>query len=115
MGQFGQIRSLKDLPGDKIMAAYIKEAMALVDKGVKLTKKDIVSPTSVEIPDYFLKELKKNKTAFANFDKSSPSHKKEYVMWITEAKTDETRNKRMATAIEWIAEGKQRNWKYMKQ
>ena len=66
------------------------------------------------VPEYFTKALIKNKKAKQVFENFPPSHKKEYLMWITEAKTAETRNKRMATALEWIAEGKGRNWKYEK-
>ena len=65
------------------------------------------------VPDDLQKALKKNRTAAANFEKLSPSHKREYVEWITEAKRPETRAKRIATTIEWITEGKARNWKYM--
>lgn len=66
------------------------------------------------IPDYFLKQLRKSKKALTTFEKFSPSHKRDYVEWITEAKTDETKNRRMKTAIEWMCEGKPRNLKYMK-
>lgn len=113
MGHFGQIRSINDLPSNKIIAEYIKEAMELNEKGVKVKKTlKAASAIPIEVPGYFSDELKKNKTASANFEKLSPSHKKEYLQWITEAKTEATRNKRMATAIDWIAEGKGRNWKY---
>jgi uncharacterized protein YdeI (YjbR/CyaY-like superfamily) len=111
MGHFGQIKSLKDLPHDKILAAYFKEAMDLTDKGEKISRAKSETK-EMTIPPYFLSEVKKNKTALAHFEKFSPSQKKEYVTWITEAKTEATRQKRMATAIEWLAEGKTRNWKY---
>ena len=113
MGHLGRITSLKDLPSDKKIVAWIKEAMALNDKGIKLPAK--VKPAAskeLEVPDYFIKALSKNKKAKQTFDGFSYSNKKEYVMWITEAKTEDTRNKRMATSIEWLAEGKIRNWKY---
>ena len=64
------------------------------------------------IPDYFITALAKNKKAKQVFEGFAYSHKKEYVQWITEAKTEDTRNKRMATALEWLNEGKSRNWKY---
>lgn len=115
MGHYGKITSLKNLPPDKKIIAHIKEAMILNEKGIKVppkkvttTKKDIV------VPDYFLKKLKKNKDAFRTFEEFSPSHKREYIEWITEAKTDETKNRRMEVAIEWMSQGKSRNWKYMK-
>ena len=66
------------------------------------------------VPDYFLKQLQKHKKAFTTFNNFSPSHKREYVEWITEAKTDETKKRRMKSAIEWMSEGKSRNWKYIK-
>ncbi len=117
MGHLGKITSLKDLPSDKKITAWIKEAMALNDKGIKLPAKE--KPTEKEkkelaVPDYFLKALTKNKKAKQVFENFAYSHKKEYLMWITEAKTEDTRNKRMATALEWMAVGKGRNWKYEK-
>lgn len=114
MGHFGKLQSMKDLPTDKVMIEYIKEAKQLIQKGAKLPKREKTNTGEVEVPEYFTKALKKNKAAFAYFDKSSNSHKREYIQWITEAKTEETRNKRMATAIEWLEEGKGRNWKYEK-
>ncbi len=115
MGHYGKITSLKDLPSDKKIIAHIKEAMKLNEKGVKLPSKKIkVVKKKIAAPDYFLKQIKKNKKAFTTFNNFSPSHKREYVEWITEAKTDETKNKRIAAAIEWMSEGKPRNWKYMK-
>ena len=87
--------------------------MQLTDKGIKLpAKTKPAAKTEFAVPDYFEKALAKNKKAKQVFDNFAPSHKKEYLMWITGAKTEETRNKRMATALEWIADGKGRNWKY---
>ncbi len=113
MGHLGKLTSLKDLPSDKKITAWIKEAMMLTDKGIKLTS-NAKTPEKKEltVPDYFLKALAKNKKAKLVFENFPYSHKKEYLEWITEAKTAETRNKRMATALEWITEGKGRNWKY---
>ena len=115
MGHFGKITSLKDLPSDKILLAYIKEAVKLNEEGVKLPSK--VKKTnlpSIETPDYFAAVLKKDKTAQKNFEELSPSHKREYIQWFDEAKTDTTRSKRMEQAIDWVAEGKSRNWKYLR-
>jgi uncharacterized protein YdeI (YjbR/CyaY-like superfamily) len=115
MGHLGRLTSLKDLPSDKKLIAWIKEAMALNDKGIKLPVKAKPATTKeLEVPDYFSKALTKNKKAKQNFDGFSYSNKKEYVMWVSEAKTEDTRNKRMATTVEWLAEGKIRNWKYAK-
>ena len=66
------------------------------------------------MPDDLLGALKRNKKAQTSFKNLSPSHKKEYIEWISEAKREETRQQRLATAIEWMAQGKPRNWKYMK-
>ncbi|MBI3123579.1 MAG: YdeI/OmpD-associated family protein [Ignavibacteriales bacterium] len=115
MGHLGRITSLKDLPKDKELIAYLKEAAKLNADGVKLpAKPKSKEPKELVVPDYFTKALKKNKKALGTFTNFSYSRKKDYVEWITEAKTEETRNKRMATAIEWLAEGKSRNWKYEK-
>lgn len=114
MGHYGKITLLKDLPSDKKIIAHIKEAMMLNEKGIKLPPRKVTTAKKeIVVPDYFLKQLKKNKKAFTTFENFSLSHKREYVEWITEAKTDETKSRRMETAIEWMAEGKSRNWKYM--
>jgi uncharacterized protein YdeI (YjbR/CyaY-like superfamily) len=115
MGHLGKITSLKDLPSDKKIISYIKEAMKLNEEGIKILKKKpkTVNPEIVT-PDYFLKALKGSKTALVTFENFSLSHKREYIEWITEAKTEATRNKRMKTTIKWLAEGKPRNWKYIK-
>ncbi len=113
MGHLGKITSLKDMPSDKKIIAWVKEAMALNDKGIKLAAKPkVADKKELVVPDYFLKALNKNKKALQIFTAFSYSHKKEYVQWITEAKTEETKNKRMISAIEMIAENKSKNWKY---
>jgi uncharacterized protein YdeI (YjbR/CyaY-like superfamily) len=115
MGHLGRITSLKDMPSDKKITGWIKEAMLLNDKGIKLpAKAKPAEKKELVVPDYFLKALVKNKKAKQVFGNFAPSHKKEYLAWITEAKTEDTRHKRMATALEWIAEGKGRNWRYEK-
>jgi len=113
MGHFGKIASLADLPPKKELLKYIKEAKRLNDENINVQKpKRSTEKKELVVPSYFLTALKKNKKAQAAFDAFSYSHKKEYVEWITEAKTEETRDRRMAQALEWIAEGKSRNWKY---
>ncbi|MEO5892773.1 MAG: YdeI/OmpD-associated family protein [Ferruginibacter sp.] len=113
MGHLGRITSKKDLPPDKMIIAWIREAMQLNEQGIKLPAKIKTSEKKeLIVPDYFTEALSKNKKALQTFENYAWSHKKEYVEWITEAKTEETRNKRMATAIEWLAEGKSRHWKY---
>ena len=114
MGQFGRLTALSDLPKDEVLIGHIKKAAALNDAGIKLpakpkskVKKELV------VPDYFMSALKKNKKALVAFEGFSYSHKKEYVQWITEAKGEETRKRRMEMAIQWMAEGKPRHWKYV--
>ena len=114
MGHYGKISSLKGLPSDKIIIARIKEAMQLNDDGIKLPERNKAENKDVVVPDLFEKELKKNKQAATVFNNFSSSQKREYTDWISDAKTEETRNKRIATAVEWISEGKIRNWKYLK-
>lgn len=113
MGHLGRITTLKDLPSDKQMKAWIKEAMTLNDKGIKITKpKADEKKTTFEIPDILMKALKKNIAAMEVWKKATPAYQKEYAKWIADAKTEATQLKRTSTAIEWIAEGKIRNWKY---
>jgi uncharacterized protein YdeI (YjbR/CyaY-like superfamily) len=115
MGHLGKLTSLKDLPPDKKIIAWIKDAMRLNEEGVKVEKKKPVTQKELEIPGYFTKAVQKNKKAATVFEAFSPSNKKEYVLWVAEAKTEDTRNKRLEQAIEWMAAGKPRNWKYMKE
>lgn len=115
MGHLGKIMSLEDLPADKKMIAWIKEAMQLNDEKVKLPeRKNINSKKEIDIPDALQNALNDNKTAATTFSNFSPSHKREYIEWITEAKTEETKSKRIVVTIEWLTEGKSRNWKYRK-
>lgn len=88
--------------------------MQLNDAGIKQGKQKPTVKKELELPDYFIKAIKKNKAAWQVFENFSYSNKKEYLQWIVEAKTEDTRNKRLTTAIEWMAEGKIRNWKYLK-
>jgi uncharacterized protein YdeI (YjbR/CyaY-like superfamily) len=114
-GSVGRIMSKKDLPADKILIAYIKEAVSLNETGVKLPARKKSAPKKEgPIPPVLAAALKKNKKAQAAFDAFPPSHRREYIAWIDEAKTEETQLRRVATALEWIAEGKARNWKYQK-
>ncbi len=118
MGSIGRITSVKDLPSDKQMLAWIRQAAAFVDSGnytspIAARNKVVKAPkANIESPAEFAGALKKDKKAAAVFAAFSPSCKREYVEWIADAKRPETRDKRIATAIEWIAEGKQRTWKY---
>ena len=116
MGQFGRLKKVSDLPSQKILTGYIRKAMALNEAGVKTPK--VRKPglprkaIPVEPPPDLAAALKKNAKARATFGAFSPSHKREYIEWIVEAKRDETRQRRLSQTIEMLAEGKTRNWKY---
>ena len=113
MGQFGRITSLADLPGDEILLGCLRKAVELNEAGIqKPARAKSKAKKEVAVPDYFLAALKKSKKALAVFEDFSPSHKREYVEWITEARREETRARRIKTAIAQIALGKSRMWKY---
>jgi uncharacterized protein YdeI (YjbR/CyaY-like superfamily) len=115
MGSLGKITSLKELPPDKKMLSYYRHAAELILSGQR-TKSLVRTSKSVkpapQIPAELTAALKKNKAAAKVFAAFSPSCQREYADWIAEAKRPETKAKRITQAIEWIAEGKQRNWKY---
>lgn len=112
MGSLGRITTFKDLPTDSVLARYLKQSLTLVEEGVTLPRKSKSPIPEPEVPDYFLKVLKQHKKALAVFEAFSSSHRKEYLEWITEARKEETRNRRMAQAIALLEEGKPRHWKY---
>ena len=114
MGQFGRITKVSELPSKKVLAGYVRQAMKLNEEGIRdpARAKPGKAKPAPATPDGLLAALKENGQAKATFEKFSPSCKREYVEWITEAKRDETRQRRVAQAVEWMAEGKQRNWKY---
>jgi hypothetical protein len=120
MGSLGRLTSVEDLPPNKQMLSLLRQAVGFIDSGkytspIAARNKVVKAPKpAIEVPTAFTKALKANKKASAAFASFSPSCKREYVEWIADAKRDETRDKRIATAIEWISEGKQRNWKYQK-
>jgi uncharacterized protein YdeI (YjbR/CyaY-like superfamily) len=115
MGQFGRITKIAELPAKKLLIGYIKEAMRLNDEGVpspaRLKKKQ---PRPLIVPPELTAALKKNAKARATFESFSVSNRREYAEWIAEAKRAETRTRRLATAIDWLARGRTRNWKYAK-
>ncbi|TMQ70066.1 MAG: hypothetical protein E6K81_13470 [Candidatus Eisenbacteria bacterium] len=114
-GQFGRITDVSELPSDTMMLGWVKKAARLNDEGVKVPRKPTpAGGRPLSVPAYFMSAVRKNGKALATFKGFSPSCKREYVEWVTEAKTDETRSRRLATAVEWMAQGKARNWKYLK-
>jgi uncharacterized protein YdeI (YjbR/CyaY-like superfamily) len=112
MGQFGRLTSVAELPSEKVLGALVRRAASLNDEGVRAPRRKAAPKKPIDVPDELVAALKKNRKALAAFDAFPPSHRREYVEWIVEAKTDETRQRRIATAVEWMAAGKARNWKY---
>lgn len=118
MTQLGRMTSLEDLPPKKVIAGYIKAAIQLNEGGVATPKPAKAAAARkrapLRTPPSLSQALARNAKAKATFDNFSPSHKREYIQWISEAKTAETRDRRIEQALGWMAEGKPRNWKYMK-
>lgn len=112
MGQLGRIRSLKDFPSRTALKAAVRRAVALNESGEKRpvrapgTRKPLATPLDL------VRALGRNSRARKIWDGFPPSHRRDYIEWITEAKRDETRARRLATTVEWLEEGKSRNWKY---
>jgi len=112
MGSFGKVAKLGELPPDKVLAAAVRRAMQLNETGAKVPRKTL-KRAAPRMPDDLAAALRRNKRALTAFEAFSPSSRRDYVEWITEAKREETRARRLAQATEWIAAGKPRNWKYM--
>ncbi|MBK7801760.1 MAG: YdeI/OmpD-associated family protein [Pyrinomonadaceae bacterium] len=113
MGSFGRLTSLDDLPSDAVLKKLIKQAMKLNDDGTKAVKSKPASK-ALAVPEILLEALAKDERAAETFNNFPAGCRREYIQWITEAKTDATREKRVATTLEWLREGKRRNWKYEK-
>ena len=112
-GHFGRIGNLLDLPGERTLIAYVRKAAALNDAGVTTSRAKPRSKTPLVVPDDLAAALTRKAAARRTFESFSPSHKREYVDWITGAKREQTRKRRLQKAIEWMGEGKVQNWKYM--
>ena len=111
--QLGKLLAVKDLPSKRVFLGYVRKAVELNASGVKVAR-----PTKPKkpfaVPAEFRKAMDRDAKAKATFDGFSPSHRREYAEWIADAKQEATRERRIAQALEWLAEGKPRNWKYMK-
>jgi uncharacterized protein YdeI (YjbR/CyaY-like superfamily) len=112
LGQLRRITSLEELPPRRALVGYVKAAARLIDDGGAPARARRPRKPSVRIPADLKEALALDARAKATFDALSPSHKREYVEWITEAKTAPTRERRLATTLEWLAEGKHRYWNY---
>jgi len=114
MGSFGKLASLDDLPPKRELVALLKRAAKLNASGAKPVRSAGKPPPRPlpEMPTDFAAALKAMPAAKTVYDAFAPSHRREYLEWILDAKRQETRAKRIAQAVEWLAEGKSRNWKY---
>ncbi|HEY3215592.1 MAG TPA: YdeI/OmpD-associated family protein [Candidatus Eisenbacteria bacterium] len=113
MGQFGRLTSLDDLPSERALVGLVKRAAALNDAGKKVPRNTRPKPKLV-VPAYFMAALKQHPQALDTFRGFSTSQRREYVDWVTEAKTEITRQRRLDTSVAWIAQGRIRNWKYVR-
>jgi len=109
---FSRLTKVSDLPSKKVLAGYVRKGMALNEQGVQMPRSRKPPKPPAKAPAGLVAALRKNAKARATYDAFSPSAKREYVEWITDAKSDDTRTRRLTTAIEWMAKGKSRNWKY---
>jgi uncharacterized protein YdeI (YjbR/CyaY-like superfamily) len=112
MGQFGRLTRVADLPSKRALTALVKQAMKLNEAGIKQPRAVKHPKPKLVEPDDLVAALDRSRKARTTYAALSPSHRREYVEWLTEAKGEATRQRRLATAIEWLAEGKTRNWKY---
>ena len=114
-GQFRNITGLADLPSDDVMKDLVRQAARLNAEGVKApARKKTKTARPLVLPAELKSALRRNKKAAAAFEKFSPSRRREYAEWIADARAADTRQRRIETAVGWIAEGKSRNWKYEK-
>jgi len=115
MGQFGRLAAVTDLPNARTLARLVREAARLNEQRVKRPARVAVKKNRrLKVPAYFVAALRRNRKATATFEGFSYTNKKDYVEWVTEARQAETRRRRLSTAIAWMAEGKPRNWKYIR-
>jgi len=111
-GSFGRISSMNDLPSDEALIGFVQQMIKINESGVKEVKKPSAPKAELPMPADFDKLLRGNLVAMGNYEKFSPSGKREYLEWFAEAKSEATREKRIEQALEWISEGKTRHWKY---
>jgi hypothetical protein len=112
-GQFGRLTSVSDLPSKKELTALVRKAMKLNEEGISVAKPKKAKP-ELPVPPELAAALAKNRKARSAFEAFPPGHRREYNEWIGEAKGADTRARRAEQAVEWIAEGKSRNWKYQR-
>lgn len=113
MGQFGRIILIDDLPNEKILIGYVRKAAELKDQGVRPPPEKRTKREPLPVPPFLADALRKNVKARETFKNFSATNQRDYIEWLTEAKQDETRARRLKEAVAWMAEGRPRNWKYM--
>ena len=115
MGQFGKLTALSDLPKDSVLLACVRAAVEQRDAPSSKTKRARQPGKELPVPPDLKKALAANSKSAATFKNFSPSHRREYIKWITDAKQPATRERRLQTTLEWLSEGKPHNWKYLGQ
>ncbi len=113
-GYMDKLKSVSELPSKDVLISLLKEAMTINENGIKKEKPVSDKPKVIETPDYLVEALKANKKAAAVWESKSDAYRKDYLVWIIDAKTNATRQKRIEQSLEWIAEGKGRFWQYAK-
>lgn len=111
MGHFGKLTRLEDLPSDAQLTSWIKASAELNARGVKIKRERKPRP-ALRVPSVLARALRGDAKAAANFKALSKNGRNEYIEWITEAKTAATRDRRLATTVQWLAQGKTRYWQY---
>ncbi len=111
--QFGRISSISDLPSRARLLGLVRKAVKLNASGPR-ERSVRPKPRPIEMPDTFSAALARHTAVKKAFDAMSPSQRREYAEWIAGAKREDTRERRINTAIEWISAGRPRNWKYMR-
>jgi uncharacterized protein YdeI (YjbR/CyaY-like superfamily) len=112
MGQFGRVTRIADLPAKSVLKRYVREAVRLNEEGIKPERSRRPARKPLPVPDDLAGALRRHRAARETFERLSPSQKRDYIEWITEAKREATRATRLATTLEWLAQGKHRNWTY---
>jgi uncharacterized protein YdeI (YjbR/CyaY-like superfamily) len=112
MGQFGRLASVSDLPPPEALDKLIRRAMALAEQSSRPRAAEAAPKADLAVPDDLRAELAGNSAAAATFDGFPPSARRDYIEWLVEAKRPETRARRLKQAVEWLADGKRRHWKY---
>lgn len=113
-GYMDKLKSVSELPSKEVLVSLLKEAMTINEQGIKKEKAVSDKPKVIETPEYLTEALDANTKAKEVWESKSASYRKDYLVWITDAKTDATRQKRIEQSLEWIAEGKGRFWQYEK-